>query len=64
MTGQETDFFPKNGKTPSGEEGSLSQNQFSLYRSGFIHLLSQTGLFPVGGILVQHTLGSSLVNHG
>ncbi len=51
-------------KTPSVSERIYHTHYFSLYGGSFIQLLCQTGLFPVGGILVNYALGCGLVDHG
>ena len=45
-------------------KGVIHTRAFSLHCCSLVQLLRQTGLLPVGGVLVNNTLGSSLVDHG
>ena len=49
-------------KTPFLQKEFITRDS-SRSHSGFIQLLGQTGLFAVGGILMNNALGCGLVNH-
>ena len=58
-------FLPVNRikKTPSVRKEVLSHAILSSDSGSLVQLLCQAGLFPVGGILVNNALGSSLIDH-